>query len=75
MEERSARQAALEASLHEVLFQIIKFVNEKKDHIPPIPNLEGVFFLMKSQSQVHLILHLAWTCSRECFRLDIQPTM
>ncbi|KAK9168977.1 hypothetical protein Syun_001117 [Stephania yunnanensis] len=44
MEERSVRQAALEASLHEVLFQIIKFVNEKKDHIPPIPNLEGVSF-------------------------------
>ncbi|KAK9124337.1 hypothetical protein Sjap_013939 [Stephania japonica] len=44
MEERSVRQAALEASLHEVLFQIIKFVNEKKDHIPPIPSLEGVSF-------------------------------
>ncbi|KAB1214679.1 hypothetical protein CJ030_MR5G022128 [Morella rubra] len=41
-EERSARTAALEASLREVLFQIIKFVNEKKDHVPPIPNLEGV---------------------------------
>lgn len=41
-EERSARRAALEASLREVLFQIIKFVNEKKDHVPPIPTLEGV---------------------------------
>lgn len=30
------RREALEASLHEVLFQIIKFVNEKKDHVPPI---------------------------------------
>ncbi|KAI4314925.1 hypothetical protein L6164_027785 [Bauhinia variegata] len=40
-EDRNARSAALEASLREVLFQIIKFVNEKKDHIPPIPNLEG----------------------------------
>ncbi|XP_062157339.1 autophagy-related protein 101 [Alnus glutinosa] len=41
-EERSARRAALEASLREVLFQIIKFVNEKKDHVPPIPTREGV---------------------------------
>ncbi|KAI4327497.1 hypothetical protein L6164_019949 [Bauhinia variegata] len=40
-EDRDARNAALEASLREVLFQIIKFVNEKKDHVPPIPNLEG----------------------------------
>ncbi|XP_057481268.1 autophagy-related protein 101-like [Actinidia eriantha] len=45
LEERSHRRAALEASLREVLFQIIKFVNEKKDHVPPIPNLEGVSFL------------------------------
>ncbi|THG03274.1 hypothetical protein TEA_028371 [Camellia sinensis var. sinensis] len=44
LDERSHRRAALEASLHEVLFQIIKFVNRKKDHIPPIPNLEGVSF-------------------------------
>ncbi|KAH6788316.1 meiotically up-regulated protein [Perilla frutescens var. frutescens] len=43
-EERTARRAALEASLRDVLFQIIRFVNEKKDHIPPIPNLEGVSF-------------------------------
>uniref|UniRef100_A0A5B7AUP5 Autophagy-related protein 101 n=1 Tax=Davidia involucrata TaxID=16924 RepID=A0A5B7AUP5_DAVIN len=43
-EERSVRRAALEASLHEVLFQIIKFVNEKKDHVPPVPNHEGVSF-------------------------------
>lgn len=35
-EERIARRAALEASLREVLFQIVKFVNEKKDHVPPI---------------------------------------
>ncbi|XP_010547510.1 PREDICTED: autophagy-related protein 101 [Tarenaya hassleriana] len=35
-EERSARRTMLEASLQEVLFQIIKFVNEKKDHVPPI---------------------------------------
>ncbi|KAL8240655.1 hypothetical protein R6Q59_014010 [Mikania micrantha] len=43
-DERNARRATLESSLHEVLFQIIKFVNEKKDHIPPIPNMEGVSF-------------------------------
>ncbi|XP_040993160.1 autophagy-related protein 101-like isoform X1 [Juglans microcarpa x Juglans regia] len=42
VEETNARRAALEASLREVLFQIIKFLNEKKDHVPPIPNLEGV---------------------------------
>ncbi|KAL1556981.1 autophagy-related protein 101-like isoform X4 [Salvia divinorum] len=43
-EERNVRRAALEGSLRDVLFQIIRFVNEKKDHIPPIPNLEGVSF-------------------------------
>lgn len=43
-EERNARRAALELSLREVLFQIIKFVNEKKDHVPSVPNLEGVSF-------------------------------
>ncbi|KAL6222525.1 hypothetical protein ACLB2K_003584 [Fragaria x ananassa] len=43
-EERIARRAALESTLHEVLFQIVKFVNEKKDHVPPIPNLEGVVY-------------------------------
>jgi len=36
--------SALEVSLREVLFQIIKFANEKRDHIPSIPNLEGVSF-------------------------------
>ncbi|KAK9285151.1 hypothetical protein L1049_024336 [Liquidambar formosana] len=44
LEERSVRRAALEASLRDVLFQIIKFVNEKRDHIPPIPSREGVSF-------------------------------
>lgn len=44
LEERDVRRAALEASLREVLFQIIKFVNEKRDHVPPIPNVEGVSF-------------------------------
>ena len=41
-QERSSRRAVLEASLREVLFQIIKFVNEKKDHVPPIS--EGVIY-------------------------------
>ncbi|KAF5738196.1 autophagy-related protein [Tripterygium wilfordii] len=41
-EDRSVRRAALEASLREVLFQIIKFVNEKKDHVPPIT--DGVMY-------------------------------
>lgn len=41
---RSARKTALEAALQDVLFQIIKFVNEKKDHIPPIPTCEGISF-------------------------------
>uniref|UniRef100_A0A0E0MLX0 Autophagy-related protein 101 n=1 Tax=Oryza punctata TaxID=4537 RepID=A0A0E0MLX0_ORYPU len=38
LEESSSRRAALESSIHEVLFQIINFANEKKDHIPPIPD-------------------------------------
>jgi hypothetical protein len=41
LEDRNARSAALEVSLREVLFQIIKLVNEKKDHVPLIPKLEG----------------------------------
>jgi autophagy-related protein 101 len=44
VEERVARRAEVEASLREVLFQIIKFVNEKKDHIPPIPTAEGFVY-------------------------------
>ncbi|CAO2827991.1 unnamed protein product [Amaranthus hypochondriacus] len=43
-EERIARRAAIEGSLREVLFQIIKFVNEKKDDIPPLPSREGISF-------------------------------
>lgn len=42
LEERSIRRASLEASLRDVLFQIIRFVNDKKEHIPPIPKSEGV---------------------------------
>ncbi|CAN7090116.1 unnamed protein product [Brassica rapa subsp. narinosa] len=41
-EEFSSRRTLLEQSLQEVLFQIIKFVNEKKDHVPPIN--DGVIY-------------------------------
>ncbi|CAN6851444.1 unnamed protein product [Brassica oleracea] len=34
-EARSCRRKQLEQSLQQVLFQIIKFVNDKKDHVPP----------------------------------------
>ncbi|CAN4079611.1 unnamed protein product [Withania somnifera] len=44
LEERDARHSELELALHEVLFQIINFGSEKKDHIPSIPNLEGASF-------------------------------
>lgn len=40
----SSRRVALESSLREVLFQIIGFVNEKKDHIPPVQNSELISF-------------------------------
>ncbi|RWW39219.1 hypothetical protein BHE74_00055480, partial [Ensete ventricosum] len=43
-EESNSRCAALESSLREVLFQIIRFVNEKKDHIPPLQNSEIVSY-------------------------------
>ncbi|XP_074295408.1 autophagy-related protein 101-like isoform X1 [Silene latifolia] len=43
-EDRNSQRIAKEISLREVLFQIIKFVNEKKDHIPPIPSREGISF-------------------------------
>ncbi|KAG0456118.1 hypothetical protein HPP92_023906 [Vanilla planifolia] len=43
-DESSSHRASLESSLREVLFQIIKFVNDKKDHIPPIPNNEIISF-------------------------------
>ncbi|GMH14764.1 hypothetical protein Nepgr_016605 [Nepenthes gracilis] len=43
-EEDSARRHTLEASPHDVLFQIVRFVNEKKDHIPPIPSRESISF-------------------------------
>ncbi|GAB2278071.1 hypothetical protein Dimus_012768 [Dionaea muscipula] len=43
-EEESTRRAAVESSLRDVLFHVIRFVNEKKDHIPPIPNREVISF-------------------------------
>ncbi|XP_049383726.1 autophagy-related protein 101-like isoform X2 [Solanum stenotomum] len=43
-DKREARHSGLELSLREVLFQIINFVKEKKDHIPSIENLEGASF-------------------------------
>lgn len=44
MEERNKRDAVLEASLREVLFQILQIVNDKKDHIPPVSNSNIVSF-------------------------------
>ncbi|XP_078176206.1 autophagy-related protein 101-like isoform X2 [Carex rostrata] len=43
-EETSTRRSALETSVREILFQIIKFANEKQEHIPPITNTEVVSF-------------------------------
>ncbi|RWR83171.1 autophagy-related protein 101-like protein isoform X1 [Cinnamomum micranthum f. kanehirae] len=45
--QRGVRHATLEASLRDVLFQILIFVNEKKDHIPPVaegPDVKGLTF-------------------------------
>lgn len=44
MEDKIKRDAALETSLREVLFQIWEMVNEKKDHIPPVLNSHIVSF-------------------------------
>ncbi|WOL01380.1 autophagy-related protein [Canna indica] len=43
-EESSSRHAALESSLREVMFQIIRFANEKKDHIPAVQNSDTISF-------------------------------
>jgi autophagy-related protein 101 len=37
-------RSALEASLRENLLNIIKFANEKMDHLPHIPNVEGISY-------------------------------
>lgn len=42
LEESSSRRAALESALRDVLFQIVRFVNDKKDHIPSISNYSEV---------------------------------
>lgn len=69
-EARTARRAALEASLRDVLFQIIRFVNEKKDHIPPIPNLEGVSFPYEiTISRYFLLLSVAHRTDANTCRL------
>ncbi|XP_057868468.2 autophagy-related protein 101 [Cryptomeria japonica] len=44
MEDGNPRHAALELALRDVLFQIIQYVNEKKDHIPPVQNSDAVSF-------------------------------
>ncbi|KAJ3698651.1 hypothetical protein LUZ61_002356 [Rhynchospora tenuis] len=44
LEETRTRMSALETSVREILFQIIKFANEKQEHIPPITNSEVVSF-------------------------------
>uniref|UniRef100_A0A0D6QZP4 Autophagy-related protein 101 n=1 Tax=Araucaria cunninghamii TaxID=56994 RepID=A0A0D6QZP4_ARACU len=41
MEERNPR---LEVALRDVLFQIVRLVNEKKDHIPSVSKLDAVSF-------------------------------
>ncbi|KAJ3671881.1 hypothetical protein LUZ60_007960 [Juncus effusus] len=42
LEESSSRRTTLEVYLRDILFQVIKFANEKKDHIPPITNSEVI---------------------------------
>lgn len=44
MEDGNSRHAALEEALRDVLLQIIRHVNEKKDHIPPVQNFDAVPF-------------------------------
>lgn len=45
LEDRNIRRTSLETCLREVLFQVIKFVNERKDHVPAIPSPDcGVIF-------------------------------
>lgn len=44
LEKGSSRRAALESALREVLFQIIRFVNDKKDQIPSISSSQVITF-------------------------------
>ncbi|THU70767.1 hypothetical protein C4D60_Mb08t28470 [Musa balbisiana] len=74
-EESSSRHAALESSLHEVLFQIIRFANEKKTTFQLYKTLRLYHFHMRSQLQVHQtpLLVGMLMCLRGCCRLDILP--
>lgn len=67
MEDRSVRRGVLEASLCDVLFQIIKFVNEKKDHVPPIS--EGVIYFPYEITIPRLVSVLPFYLS------DVMPIM
>ncbi|MQL85640.1 hypothetical protein Taro_018154, partial [Colocasia esculenta] len=74
-EESRSRHAALEASLHEVMFQIIKFANDKKDHIPPVSNLEGVSFpyeitIPRFVTSHTYAMNSCFTCSWDLFITD-----
>jgi len=60
LEETSSRRAALESSINEVLFQIINFANEKKDHIPAIPDRIFNHEIMIPRWVLHLILIGLW---------------
>ena len=60
LEETSSRRAALESSINEVLFQIINFANEKKDHIPAIPDRIFNHEIMIPRWVQHLILIGLW---------------
>lgn len=45
LEEKKLHRSALEASIRENLLRIIKFANEKMDHLPHIsPNVEGISY-------------------------------
>lgn len=45
LEEKKLHRSALEASIRENLLRIIKFANEKMDHLPHIPpNFEGISY-------------------------------
>ncbi|KAK6128896.1 hypothetical protein DH2020_037364 [Rehmannia glutinosa] len=71
-EARSARRGALESSLRDVLFQIIRFVNEKKDHVPPIPNLEGVSFPYEITISSYLFLCFLMSWKKQFMLAEFQ---
>ncbi|KAJ4812496.1 Autophagy-related protein 101 [Rhynchospora pubera] len=68
LEEKKLHRTALEASIRENLFQIIKFVNEKMDHLPHIPpNAEGISYpyeitiLSSSESSLDMLKRMLQT--------------